>query len=104
SFAVTSQSESNSTLKAVLKDMTRPLFLLSFALMLVFIWQSNGNYGEKIWMGMRPLAIAFVLFYIVRSPWVAVRLLEWSKKSRALEKIYVKSQKAYEIVLRSGKD
>ena len=87
-----------SPLKGALKDMTRPLFLLSFALMLIFLWQSNGSLGQKIWMGLRPLAFAFVLFYVLRSPWVARKLLEWSHKSPAFNKIYAKTQTAFEII------
>lgn len=87
-----------SPLKGALKDMTRPLFLLSFALMLIFLWQSNGGLGQKIWMGLRPLAFAFVLFYILRSPWVARKLLELSQRSPAFNKIYSKTLTAFEMI------
>lgn len=87
-----------SPLKGAFKDMTRPLFLLSFALMLVFLWQSNGSLAQKIWMGLRPLALAFVLFYILRSPWMARKLLEWSQKSPRFNKIYSKTQAAFDMI------
>ena len=92
-----------STFKAVVKDLTRPLFLLSFILMSVFIWQVNGSYSQKIWMSLRPLAIAFVLFYIIRSPWVAKKLFAYSKKSKIFANIYEKSQKAYQMVMANSK-
>lgn len=93
-----SSEKSASALRATLSDMTRPLFLLSFTLMLVFLWQSNGTLGEKIWMGLRPLAAAFVIFYLLRSPWVARQLLELSKKSPRFNKIYSKTQTAFEMI------
>jgi hypothetical protein len=94
---VTLQS-STSPLKAALRDLTKPLFLLSFILMLVFIWQFNGSTSQKIWMSLRPLAIAFILFYILRSPWVAVKLLSLSKRSKRFEKIYLNAQKALNLL------
>ncbi|MBY0553115.1 hypothetical protein K2P97_01215 [bacterium] len=90
--------KSSNALKSAVKDLFKPLFLLSFILMLVFIWQLNGTLGEKIWLSLRPLAIAFVIFYLLRSPWVAKKLLEWSNKSPKFEKIYSKSKSAWKLV------
>lgn len=88
----------NSTLRAVLKDMLRPLFIISFVLLLVFIWHANSSYSQKIWMGLRPLALAFIIFYLIRSPWIAQKLINYSKKSSRFEKIYLKAQKAYQQI------
>lgn len=90
--------DNESAAKSAVKDLFRPLFLLSFLLMLSFIWQINGNFAEKIWWSLRPLATAFCLFYILRSPWVAEKLLNFRKKSKAFAKIYEKSRKAFAIV------
>lgn len=89
---------SSNAVKAAVKDLFKPLFFLSFILMLVFIWQLNGSLGEKIWLSLRPLAIAFVIFYLLRSPWVAKKLLECSQKSTRFEKIYSKSKAAWQLV------
>lgn len=89
---------SKNAFTSALKDLFKPLFLLSFILMSVFIWQLNGSFGEKIWLSLRPLAIAFVIFYILRSPTVAARLFEFSKKSKSFEKIYLKSKSAWNLV------
>ncbi|MEQ1721996.1 MAG: hypothetical protein ABL930_02390, partial [Pseudobdellovibrio sp.] len=85
-------------LASALKDLLKPLFLLSFVLMSIFIWQLNGSLSEKIWLSLRPLAIAFIFFYILRSPWVATKLLDFSKKSKRFEKIYLKSKSAWALV------
>lgn len=89
---------SQNALKAAIKDLFKPLFLLSFILMLIFIWQLNGTLAQKIWLSLRPLAIAFIIFYLLRSPWVARKLLEFSRKSKNFEKIYLKSKSAWNLV------
>lgn len=89
---------STSPLQGALRDLTRPLFLLSFILMMIFFWQMNGSWAQKIWMSLRPLAIAFTLFYILRSPKVSEKLLYWSKKSPRFNRIYSKAQASYEII------
>lgn len=85
---------SRTPLRSALRDLTRPLFLLSFILMLVFIWQLNSSLSQKIWLSLRPLGIAFILFYTLRSPWVAQKLISLSQKSPRFAKIYKKSQAA----------
>lgn len=90
--------QNKSPLKSALKDLFKPFFLFSFILMMVFVWQVNGSLSQKIWLSLRPLAIAFVIFYLLRSPWVAEKLLKWSQKSPRFEKIYSKAQKAFQMI------
>ena len=71
--------------------------MLSYS-QLIFLWQSNGSFAQKIWMGLRPLALAFMVFYVLRSPRVAIRLLDWSKKSPRFNKLYSKTQTAFEMI------
>ena len=92
------QPANGSALQAALRDLLKPLFLFSFILMLVFIWQLNGNFTEKIWMSLRPLATAFVLFYLLRSPWVSARLLQLSNRSARFARVYQKSKKVLDFV------
>ncbi len=89
---------SSTPLKAALKDLTKPVFLFSFILMMIFIWQLQGSFSEKIWLSLRPLATAFIIFYVLRSPWVSQKLLELSRKSPRFEKIYAKSKRALDFV------
>ncbi len=56
----------NSPLKGTLKDMFKPMFLISFILMGLFYFYSTGNYTKVIWNLTKPLAIAFIIFYILR--------------------------------------
>lgn len=92
------KNTSSNPAKAALRDLLRPLFLLSFVLMLIFTWQLNGTLSEKIWMAMRPLATAFVIFYILRSPRVAGQLLKLAAKSERFARIHAKAQKVLNFV------
>jgi len=97
SQAVTFQT-SDSPWRAALKDMTRPVFVLSFILMVLFVWQIEGPFSQKIWLALRPLAVAYLLFYLVRSPFVAAKLFELSQRSERFNKIYQKAKKAFALM------
>lgn len=84
--------------QAALKDMLRPVFVVSFILMLLFVWQIEGPFSQKIWLSLRPLAIAYLLFYLVRSPYVAAKLYQLSLRSNSFNKIYQKAKKAFAIL------
>ena len=55
-------------LRSVFFDMTKPLFLFSFALMCLFFYFSHSDYAQVIWLSLRPLAVAFLLFFVSRHP------------------------------------
>lgn len=92
------RGQTKNAFKAALKDLLKPIFLFSFILMLIFVWQFEGSINQKIWLSLRPLATAYVLFYLLRSEWVAKKLLLFSKKSQKFERIYKKSKAAMDIV------
>lgn len=89
---------SASPLKAAMRDLFKPVFLFSFILMLVFLWQLNGTWVEKLWLALRPLATALIIFYLLRSPWVAKKLLAYSQKSERFSRVYQKSKKVLDLV------
>ena len=89
---------SSSPVKSALYDLLKPVFLFSFILMLVFVWQLNGSFVEKLWLALRPLASAFVIFYLLRSPWVAQKLLAYSHKSEKFARLYGKAKKVLDLV------
>lgn len=91
-------SDTLGTAKLALKDLFKPLFLLSFILMLIFVWQINGSFSQKIWLSLRPLAIAFILFYILRSAWVSDKFVYFSKRSKTFARVYLKSKAALELI------
>ncbi len=93
-----SLNQAKSPWRAALKDMTRPLFILSFVLMIIFVWQIDGPLSERIWLSLRPLASAYLLFYLVRSPYLAERLLKLSARSKWFNRIYQKAKKALALI------
>lgn len=92
------RGKQKNAVKAAFFDLFKPLFLLSFLLMLVFIWQIEGSFSQKIWFSLRPLATAFVLFYLLRSSWISKKMIELSLRSKTFARIYTKSKSAFEIV------
>ncbi len=66
--------ENKSTTKAATKsawlgaitDLLSPLFLISYAFTAVFFYFSHSTTSTIIWQMMRPLAIGYIIFYLVR--------------------------------------
>jgi hypothetical protein len=59
-----------------LRDLLHPLFLLSLLTTAFFLFFSQHEWGEKIWILLRPLAIGFLFFYFSRT----LTLEKWLKK------------------------
>ena len=49
-----------------LRDLLSPLFLVSLAMTALFFYVSNAEQTQMIWGLMRPLAVGFILFFIIR--------------------------------------
>lgn len=60
------QKKNLSPVRGVLKDITSPLFILSFIFMGVFYFYSSHDLSTFIWRILRPLAVAIILFYLIR--------------------------------------
>tara|TARA_R110002072_G_scaffold64203_5_gene159753 strand:- start:94560 stop:95465 length:906 start_codon:yes stop_codon:yes gene_type:complete len=56
----------NTPMIGVIKDITSPLFLLSFIFMGIFYYYSSHDLVSFIWNLLRPFALAIILFYIMR--------------------------------------
>jgi hypothetical protein len=52
--------------KLAIKDLLNPLFIVSFFLSLVFLFFAEASWTKIIWMTLRPVAVGFVIFLIVR--------------------------------------
>ena len=66
-------------IKLALDDMTRPFFVFSVLIMGVFFYFAEGGATQVVWLLLRPLAVAFVFFYLARSP-LFVRLADRLRK------------------------
>lgn len=53
-------------LQGAIKDLLNPLFIICHILVFVFYFNSNNSYSTIIWVTLRPLAIGFLLFYVLR--------------------------------------
>lgn len=65
----TKQTPHTSAFRGALRDLTRPLFLFSFLLLVIFLSLTESTKAEVVWLSLRPLALGFLLFYILRSHW-----------------------------------
>ena len=81
-------SKEKSVWKKVLKDLANPLFLLSFILMAIFLWQIESDFSRFIWLTLRPLALAFVIFYVLRSPRTHQFFYRQAEKSKSFNRFY----------------
>lgn len=61
-------SKNSSPVKGALRDLRSPLFLLSFVLTWIFLFVQKETWSSFIWLALRPVAIAFILLYLLRSP------------------------------------
>lgn len=48
------------------KDLLSPLFIVSFVLSALFFYVTNTEYNQMFWALLRPVAIGFILFFIIR--------------------------------------
>lgn len=58
--------QNSSAFILALKDLCTPLFLFSFVLTAAFLLLSHSSHSQIIWMLIRPLAVGFIIFFIVR--------------------------------------
>jgi hypothetical protein len=59
-------SNAKSAWLAALSDLLSPLFLISYAFTAIFFYFSHSSSSTIIWQLLRPLAIGYILFYLVR--------------------------------------
>lgn len=87
-----------SPLLLALQDLLRPLFLVSFFIVLVSLYLTESSWSQIFWRSLRPLGIAFILFYLIRSLWFTnlifklTEQFEWTKKMRGLAEESIKKE------------
>lgn len=82
-------SPSSSVFRAV-KDLTNPFFFLSLALMVLFHFFKNTATMDIVWFVCRTLAIAFLMFYLIRADWLKRFLFSCFGKSKRYRSLYKK--------------
>lgn len=102
SFFAGLSKERKSSLKEVfklsLKDLTRPFFLISFVLMVVFFSFSQSDWSQTIWLSLRPLAIAFVFFFLCRAPWL-YRIGRFLRRYRGFKSFFMVMDSTVEKII-----
>lgn len=97
-FKVKTTDRQLSPLKGTLKDLSQPLFVISMVLVISFFLLTESNYVKIFWLSLRPLAIAFVLFYLIRSPQFLKFLAYLATKNNYLQKIYQRTLQTQQYI------
>lgn len=89
------QSSHLQAMKMALRDLFRPFFLFSLLLMICFFWITEPSSAQFFWKCLRPLAVAFLFFYISRSPWIRSGTLRLKERGYFVElfEFFEKTQK-----------
>ncbi|OYZ22913.1 MAG: hypothetical protein B7Y39_07105 [Bdellovibrio sp. 28-41-41] len=82
--------EGTSSSARALKDLVNPFFLISLIMMGLFHFYQGTAKMDIVWFVCRSLAVAFVLFYLIRSPWTKRALFSVFGKSRRCRALYKK--------------
>ncbi len=79
----------------VFSDITKPLFLFSFLMAYVFLFITEDSVVSFLWKALRPLAIAILVFYFLRSEYCYGLVLKVISKSKYLKSLHEKSQNVF---------
>ncbi|MCR9204032.1 MAG: hypothetical protein NXH75_05620 [Halobacteriovoraceae bacterium] len=71
-----------------LKDLLRPSFLLSFVMMAFFFYMSGKTVNATLWLLLRSIGIAFLIFYLARSPHFHLVVQRLALKSKTIKRFY----------------
>jgi hypothetical protein len=81
-----------------IRDMTRPLFLISFVLMMIFWLARSPSLAGMVWLMLRPLAVAFIIFYLLRSPWFMRALASLGNSVSILRPLHSRAVQARDYI------
>lgn len=79
-----------SSFKRAGRDLANPFFFVSLVLMVLFHFFQGTTTMNIVWFVCRSLAVAFMLFYLIRTPWTKRFLFSLFGKSRAYRSLYKK--------------
>lgn len=81
------KKHSSPTMGAI-KDIFRPSFLLSFIMMAFFFYMSGKTVTATMWLLMRSVGVAFIIFYLARSPHFHFLVQRLALKSKMIKRFY----------------
>lgn len=79
----------HSPMKGIIKDLTRPLFLLTLLLSGIFFYYQEHNLSKTLWILLRPIGIAVVVFSFLRF-YPIEKLEKFLKKDSEVQKLFLK--------------
>ncbi len=83
-------------LEGAIRDLLRPSVLIGFALMGIFFYFHRSDKALLIYDILRPIAIAFIIFYIIRLPIVYEKVEHLAKKNRYFNRIFRLAEKSFQ--------
>lgn len=78
----------HSPVRAALNELFRPMFIISTLLMVSFFVFSGESAIEIFWKIMRAFAIAFLIFYLARNPYVHSLFARLALKNKVAARLY----------------
>lgn len=85
-----------------LKDLLRPSFLLSFLMMALFFYLSGKTIHATLWLLLRSVGVAFLIFYLARSPHFHFVVKRLALKSKTIRRFYELALSAKEKLQRKA--
>lgn len=92
------RKKTDSAIKGALHDLLKPTMLISFLLMGIFFYLHFNELGKAAWPLLRSIAIAFILFFCMRSPIISETFFKLAAKNKYLNSLFEKAQKVAEGV------
>ena len=95
------KKRNDSFMGVVLRSFFRPLFLLTFIMMIFFYYFREGNWSSTLWLALRPLALGVILLWFLRSPLAISALKKWSHRSEKFRRFHQRAQLAFYKIISS---
>lgn len=79
----------NNILKGIIKDLTKPIFLITIILTAIFFYFQEHSFSKTLWMLLKPIGIAVVVFSFIRV-YPIERMEKFLKKDSKTQKLFLK--------------
>lgn len=77
-----------SPLKGTVKDLLRPSMIISVVMMYFFLRLNGVEQAILYWKLLRAMSLAFIIFYLSRSPWFLAFLTQLASRSKTFQKLH----------------
>lgn len=78
-----------SPMRGIFKDLTNPIFLITIILTGLFFYFQEHSFSKTLWMLLRPITIAAVIFSLIRI-YPLEKLTTFLKKESQVQKLFIK--------------